>query len=108
MNQERIQQLLAYVTEEPGEPFNVYALGMEYLTSQPTQAQHYFDKLLLEHPTYLPTYYQAAQLCAEMGHRPRAATLYEAGITLAQAQSNRKIQDELTRALRALQDEDED
>ena len=35
MNNERIQQLTRFVQEEPDEPFNVYALAMEYMNDQP-------------------------------------------------------------------------
>jgi Tfp pilus assembly protein PilF len=107
MNHERIQQLLQFVQEEPSEPFNVYALAQEYLATNPGQAQHYFEKLLTEHPMYLPTYYHAAQLYADLGHRDRAAELYDFGLQLARQQGNEKTFEELKRAYRAFQDEEE-
>ncbi|QJW90613.1 tetratricopeptide repeat protein [Spirosoma taeanense] len=107
MNNERIQQLIRFVQEEPGEPFNVYALAMEYMSSQPAQARQYFDQLLTEHPDYLPTYYHAAALYADADQRDRAAELYEKGIALARAQNNQKTLQELQRAQQAF-DDDED
>lgn len=108
MNNERIQQLIRFVQEEPNEPFNVYALAMEYINSQPAQAQFYFDQLLTEHPDYLPTYYHAAALYAELDERERAAELYEKGIVLARAQQNQKTLQELERAQQAFEDDDDD
>ncbi|GAB3558357.1 tetratricopeptide repeat protein [Spirosoma fluminis] len=108
MNNERIQQLIRFVQEEPGEPFNVYALAMEYLNQQPQQAKTYFDQLLTQHPDYLPTYYHAAALYADLDDRDRAASLYEEGITLARAQQNQKTLQELQRAQKAFEDDEDE
>ena len=107
MNNERVQQLLQFVQDEPGEPFNVYALAMEYLAENPGQAQHYFEKLLVEHPQYLPTYYHVAQLYADLGDRGKAAMYYDFGLQLAHEQGNQKTFDELRRAYRMFQDDEE-
>lgn len=108
MNQDRIQQLLQFVQEEPGELFNVYALGMEYLAENPAQAQHYFERLLTDHPQYLPTYYHAAQLYADLGNRPKAAELYDFGLMLAKQQGDQKTFDELNRAYRNFKGDEEE
>ena len=108
MNQERIEQLTQFVQEEPGNPFNVYALAMEYMDSRPEQARVYFDQLLAEHPDYLPTYYHAAALNASLDERDKAAELYEKGIALAQAQKNQKTLQELQRAQQAFEDDEDE
>jgi Tfp pilus assembly protein PilF len=108
MNNERIQQLIRFVQEEPNDPFNVYALAMEYLNEQPKQARQYFDQLLAEQPDYLPTYYHAAALYAELDERDKAAHLYDKGIALAQAQNNAKTLLELKRAQQAFEEDDDD
>ena len=108
MNNDRIQQLIRFVQEEPGEPFNVYALAMEYMNGNPEQARVYFDQLLTEYPDYLPTYYHAAALYAEKGERDKAAGLYEAGLALAKTQGNDKTYRELQRAKQAFDDDAED
>jgi tetratricopeptide (TPR) repeat protein len=107
MNNDRIQQLIRFVQEEPGEPFNIYALAMEYMNGQPMQARVYFDQLLLTFPDYLPTYYHAAATYAELNERERAAELYKKGIELAEAQGKQKTLLELQRAKQAF-DEDDD
>ncbi|AUD06190.1 enzyme of heme biosynthesis [Spirosoma pollinicola] len=108
MNDERIQQLTRFVEEEPGEPFNIYALAMEYINDQPTQARLYLDRLLVEHPDYLPAYYHAAALYADLAERERATELYNKGIALAKAQNKQKTLQELERALKALEEDDDE
>ncbi|MCK8493447.1 tetratricopeptide repeat protein [Spirosoma sp. RP8] len=108
MNNERIQQLIRFVQEEPNEPFNVYALAMEFLASQPEQASIYFNQLLTEHPDYLPTYYHAAALYANRNERSKAADLYEKGIELAHVQKNQKTLLELQRAKQAFEDDEDE
>jgi len=108
MNNERIQQLIRFVQEEPGEPFNVYALAMEYMNSEPEQARVYLDQLLADHPDYLPTYYHAAALYVELDERDKAAELYEKGIRLAEVQNNQKALQELQRARQAFDDDDDE
>lgn len=108
MNQERIDQLSQFLQEEPGNPFNVYALAMEYMDTRPEQARIYFDQLLTEHPDYLPTYYHAASLNAELEDRDKAAALYEKGIALAQTQKNQKTLQELQRAQQAFEDDEDE
>lgn len=105
MNNERIQQLIRFVQEEPNEPFNIYALALEYLGHQPTEARLYFDQLLTQHPDYLPTYYHAAALYAELGEREKAAELYEKGIVLAKVQNKQKTLLELQRAQQAFEED---
>lgn len=105
MNHNRIQLLRQYVREEPGDPFNVYALAMEFMDDDPAQARDLLDQLLTEHPDYLATYYHAAALCAET-NRPKATQLYEQGIELARRQGNEKTRLELQRAKRAFEEDE--
>lgn len=106
MNYDRLQQLIRFVQEEPGDPFNVYALAMEFINGQPEQARPYFDRLLTDHPDYLPTYYHAAALYADLDERDRAAVLYEKGIELARAQNNARTLLELQRAKQAFEEDE--
>lgn len=105
MNNDRIQQLIRFVQEEPHDPFNVYALAMEYMNGQPDRARGYLDQLLTEHPAYLATYYHAAALYADLGQTERATELYEKGMELAKAQNNAKTLLELQRAKQAMEDD---
>ncbi|MDB5241674.1 MAG: enzyme of heme biosynthesis [Spirosoma sp.] len=108
MNNDRIQQLIRFIQEEPGDPFNVYALAMEYINGNPEQAKPYFEQLLTDHPDYLPTYYHAAALYADLGDPDTAVQLYEKGILLARAQNNPKTELELQRALQSFEEDRND
>lgn len=108
MVNERIQQLIRFAEQEPDEPFNIYALALEYVNTQPGQARACFDQLLHSHPTYLPTYYHAAALFAALGERDKATELYQKGIVLAQAQNKQKTLLELQRAQQSFKEEEDE
>jgi hypothetical protein len=58
----RLDTLLQFYKEEPDDPFNIYALAMEYQKTDVKKALDHFALLLQNHDSYLPTYYQAAKL----------------------------------------------
>lgn len=105
---DRIQVLKDFIQKEPNDPFNKYALAMEYVTTDPKQAEILFDKLISDHPEYLPTYYQAAHLFWELGKFERALEVFEKGIELAQSQNNSKTLAELKNAFQNFQFETEE
>lgn len=107
MNIDRINLLTQFVEDEPDNPFNIYALAMEYRADKPEEARLFFDQLLTKHPDYLPTYYQAAALYAELDERSNVMDLYAKGIQLAQTQGNQKTLVELQRARQAFEDEND-
>lgn len=84
----RIEQLLEFVKEEPDNPFNIYALALEYQNSDSSKAAEYFDKLLEDHTEYLPTYFHAAAFFADLEKIEKAQGIYKSGIALAQKQNN--------------------
>ena len=86
-NLNRIEQLLKFVDEEPDNPFNLYALALEYQNIDKEKAIFYFGKLLNEHESYIPTYYHAASFYTERGLLPQAKQVYEKGIQLAKDQN---------------------
>ena len=98
MATDRITQLQKFYDEDPGDPFNLYALALEYLKSDPATSSVHFEKLLASHPDYLPTYYHAAKLYAEMGENEKALKVFEDGITLAKRIKDPKAQRELQAA----------
>lgn len=108
MKQSFIDNLLAFYNEDPKDPFNVYALAIEYTKSDARKACHFFDILLTEHPDYLAAYYHAAALFASLDNFEKADQIYNAGMILAMKQSNIKTHQELVRAYRGFLDEWED
>lgn len=103
-----LQNLLIFYEEDPEDPFNIYALALEYVKSDHQQAGHYFDLLLNEHPGYLPTYYHAASFYILREEFGRAEAIYKKGMELAMEQGNAKAHQELMRAYRGLLDELDD
>lgn len=104
MNKERIDQLLDFWKEDPEDPFNIYCLATEYKEADPGKAWHYYDILLRDHPTYLPTYYHAAELLIEEDEIDHAEKLIDQGIALATAQNNQLALRELRNLLNNLLD----
>ncbi|WP_373521331.1 tetratricopeptide repeat protein [Aquiflexum sp.] len=91
----RIEMLKIFAEQEPENPFNWYALALENQDSDPDNAAIYFNKLLVEHKVYLPTYFHAAAFFHELGDIEKAKVIYEKGIGLAEDQKNEKTLKEL-------------
>lgn len=104
----RLELLLEYYREDPNDPFNIYALAMEYLGNDPSKALYYFEGLLKWHPNYLPAYYQAGKLYGELEQFGKALETYGLGKALADALGETRTLEELKRAERALRDEMEE
>lgn len=107
MDRTRLQRLLNFLEEEPNNPFNRYALALEYMNIDLYQAKIYFDELLQKQPDYLATYYQAGKLYEELEDMDRAKDIYERGIQLAKTQENNFTLRELKNAYQQLLDEEE-
>jgi DNA-binding SARP family transcriptional activator len=105
MQEERLKLLLDFLEEEPNEPFNRYAVAMELMNSNAVRSIEHLEVLFLEHPTYLPTYYQLAQLYFDDDKLNEAENVYKKGIELAIAQGNNKAEKELNGAYQILLDE---
>jgi tetratricopeptide (TPR) repeat protein len=104
----RLELLLEYYREDPNDPFNIYALAMEYLNTDQKKALYYLEGLLKWHPNYLPTYYQAGKAYTELGELETALEIYRLGQNLADTLGEKKTLDELKRAERMVLDEMED
>lgn len=98
MPTDRIKLLHKYHEEDPDDPFNLYALALEYLNADPAKSLELFETLLDRHPDYLPTYYHAAKLHQENGHKENAIQIYQRGIELAKRSSDAKAVRELRSA----------
>lgn len=98
MNIERIKLLESYVKEEPENPFNGYALAMEFYESDPDRSLALLLELTEKHPNYLPTYFKAAHLLWEKENYQATEKLFKKGIQLAEQQSDTKAMHELSSA----------
>jgi lipoprotein NlpI len=107
MNKSRLDHLLQFYKEDPGDPFNLYAIAMEYQGQDDPEAKVYFDLLLEYHSHYLPTYYHAASFYASKGDKEKAEEIYKLGITLAREVNNQHALRELRSAYNNFLYEDE-
>ena len=98
MSTERLNQLHKFYEEDPSDPFNLYALALEYLGADLAKAEEFFQILLDKHQDYLPTYYHAARLFQDKGEKEKAVSIYERGISVAKTRGDRKAQRELQSA----------
>ncbi len=95
MQEVRIKYLQEEIENFPDEPFNYYALALEYTKSKPLEASAQFESLIQKFPEYLPTYYQAANLFFELQNYEKSEFLFKQGISLAEQQNNQKTLKEL-------------
>ena len=95
---DRINQLLQFLEEDPYDAFTLYALALEYQKSDVSLAKATFEKLITQHPGYLPAYYAAAHFLIESGNQEQVENLFLKGIDLAKEQNNKKALMELQSA----------
>jgi tetratricopeptide (TPR) repeat protein len=94
----RLEQLQSFFNEDPYDPFNIYGLALEYMKTDVEKSVEYFEKLLEEHPDYIPTYYHAGKLFESIGERNKAITTFEQGILRARTSNEIKALRELQAA----------
>jgi tRNA G10 N-methylase Trm11 len=102
MENARIAQLLTYVAEEPNEPFNLYALALEYLKLDELKALAYFEKLTQDFEQYVPTYYHLAKLYEAREEIEKAKVIYQKGLLISELQKNTHAHQELQKAYQLL------
>jgi tetratricopeptide (TPR) repeat protein len=95
----RLEQLHQFLEEDPTDPFNLYALALEYQKHDVAHAQRYFEQLVREHENYLPVYYTLGKLYAGEGQTELAMKVLEKGIVKAREQQEGKTLRELRTAL---------
>jgi tetratricopeptide (TPR) repeat protein len=99
MDHARIELLEKFIREDPSDPFNYYALALEYLKTNPSKAKLLFEDLLVNHADYLPVYYTAGTFYADGGDEHRAREILSKGVEVARRQSDVKALRELQGAL---------
>jgi tetratricopeptide (TPR) repeat protein len=103
---DRIKLLEGFIEEDPGDPFNYYALGLEYAKKdEQKRALEIFKRLVSDHKDYVPTYYQLAKLYEQLGQKESALSTYHDGILVAKRQLDFKTQQELMAGLAQLNED---
>jgi len=103
MNKERITLLIKFIEDEPENPFNSYALAMEYYEHKPSKALDVLVGLTQKFPSYLPTYFKLAHLHWEDEKWDLAEEIFLKGIRLAEEQEDKKAMTELQSAYQNFQ-----
>lgn len=105
MQEQRLKILEEYFLQDPTDPFNGYALAMEYASVNRPKAMSFLENLYYHHPDYLPTYYHLAQFYFDMDENKKAEEVYLKGIELALKQGDHKAEKELKGAYQIFKDE---
>jgi len=102
MQGNRLEKLLEFIKNEPGDPFLKYALATEYLRLNETgKALEYYEDLVNNNPDYTGTYYHLGKLYEALGRTRDAISTYEAGMKITREKQDNHAYSEL----RAVYDE---
>jgi tetratricopeptide (TPR) repeat protein len=99
---ERIEQLIQFINEDPTDPFNHYALALEYCKTDEKRAIGIFEEVVKNHKQYIAVYYQLATLYARLGEVQKAMRTFNEGIVIARNQGDLKTLRELSTGLQEL------
>ena len=105
MNISRLEQLKAFLEEDPNDPFNYYGLALEYTKSNTDSALTYFNILIEKFPEYVSTYYHLGKLYQDLEQFEKAESTFKKGIEIATQYGKPKDVSELKNALQQLNDE---
>ncbi len=106
MSSDKLQRLLEFVEKSPDSPFPRYALAMECRNrGMHEKALENFRTLVLQHPDYTATYLQFGLALIEFGEAEQAAEILRTGIEIAGKNGDQHARDELSGALRQLEEE---
>jgi tetratricopeptide (TPR) repeat protein len=100
----RIEQLEQFVKDDPDDPFNIYALALEYQKFDIPKALSLFQQLTNSHAEYVPTYYHLAKVFEATGNTSEALQTLEKGIAVARHAGDHKAARELQSALAELEE----
>jgi uncharacterized protein HemY len=99
----RLEQLLEYARQQPDDPFNLYAVAIEYLKLDSSKAMEFFETLAKDHPSYVPTYYTFGKLLQQEKDFSRARETFTTGMAKAGEAKDLKALGELKNALSELE-----
>lgn len=100
---DRIATLLAFLADDPADPFTRFALAQEYVKAGRTdEARAAYEALVADAPDYVGTYYHLGKLCETLGDVNAARRAYSDGIDVATAARDLHARAELQSARLAL------
>jgi len=89
--------------QDPDNTFARYGLALELAKSNPEAAWTHFQYLLVHHPQYSATYYQAGMFLVNQGRREEARKVLTDGVEVTGRQGKHHAQAELQAALQVLE-----
>ncbi|NUO79258.1 tetratricopeptide repeat protein [candidate division KSB1 bacterium] len=100
MDTTRIEKLKKSLDANPSDAFTRYLVALECVKLRLNdEAIAHFQQLVNEHPQYVPTYYQYAQLLENLQRQTQAIAIYEAGLNAARTAGDTHAASELQAAL---------
>ncbi len=100
MDTARLQKLQKSLEANPTDAFTRYLVALECVKLHLNDdAIAHFQQLVNEHPAYVPTYYQYAQLLENLQRQTQAVAIYQAGLKTARAAGDTHAASELQAAL---------
>lgn len=99
----RLEILEQFFQDDPTDPFNIYALALEWQKQDTAKALHFYNQLLDQHPEYIPTYYQLGKFYQDLNERDKALATFQQGIEQAKHQQEMKALRELQAAYQELE-----
>jgi tetratricopeptide (TPR) repeat protein len=107
MQMNRLEKLLEFIKNEPGDPFLKYALATEYLRLNETdKALAFYEDLVKNHAGYTGTYYHLGKLYEALGRKQEAISTYETGMKITREKNDNHAFWELRAVYDELMDED--
>jgi len=105
MTNQRKQQIISMLRDEPADTFLQYALAIEHeKDGDVAEAVSSLERLKNQAPEYLGLYLKLATLLVDSNRLEDAIEVLKQGIIVAQQQGNRKAQGELNELLLGLED----
>ena len=99
----RIDLLLGFIRDKPGDPFPRYALAMEYKNAaRLEEARQIFEHLMATSPDYTAAYLHAGNVLLALGLVADARAAYTSGIAACVRRGDTHARGELEGALGAL------
>jgi predicted Zn-dependent protease len=101
----KIEQLQAFLKEQPQDSFLQHALALEYIKlGNDKEAQTIFEQLLQQNPAYVGSYYHLGKLYERLGQTEVAIVTYANGMLQAKAANDKHAYNELQAAKEDVED----
>ncbi len=88
MINKRLKNLESFLELEPEDPFNWYAVAMEYKSTNISKTKKHLNHLLTHFSDYLATYYQMSEILIDEQETQQAELILKKGIVLAKAKND--------------------